>query len=176
MAAAQTKGHEEDKHTGMQGKNNLRKKRKRKTESRKQGTKVSKQENRTQGVSIATNFPVSATKPRRGPCHTICHLLPALVGNGIKCHCCRCRAPPPANKSTKTKQNWLDSGAVATQVPLIISRTCPHVFRVRHLEIHNIRLETSKPFFGENRFLIGHGAIRPHRLAAVVRYGMYLQK
>ena len=50
---------------------------------------------------IATNLPVSATKPRRGPCHTICH-LPALVGNGIKCHCCRCRAPPPASKSTKT--------------------------------------------------------------------------
>ena len=121
MAAAQTKGHEEDKHTGMQGKNNLRKKRKRKTESRKQGTKVSKQENRTQGVSIATNFPVSATKPRRGLCHTICHLR-ALVSNDIECHCCRCRAHPPANKSTKTKQNCPDSGAVATQVPLI-SRT-----------------------------------------------------
>ena len=30
--------------------------------------------------------------------------------------------PPPANKSTKTKQNCLDSGAAATQVPLI-SRT-----------------------------------------------------
>ena len=69
-------------------------KKKRKTKSRKQGTKASKQENRTQGVSIATNLPVSATKPRRGPCHTICHLLPALVGNGIKYHCCHCRAPP----------------------------------------------------------------------------------
>ena len=32
----------------------------------------------------ASKFPVSATKPSRGPCHTsICH-LPALVGNGIK--------------------------------------------------------------------------------------------
>ena len=30
-----------------------------------------------QGVSIATKLPVSATKPRRGPCHTICH-LPAV--------------------------------------------------------------------------------------------------
>ena len=96
--------------------------RKGKTKSRRQGTKACKEEHRTQGVSIAINLPVSATKPRRGPCHTICHFLPALVGNGIKCHCCRCRAPPPANKSTKTKQNCLDSGAVATQVPFI-SRT-----------------------------------------------------
>ena len=62
-----------------------------KNEKRKVGSKAQKQaskENRPQGVSIATNLPVSATKPRRGPCHTICH-LPALVGNGIKCHCCR---------------------------------------------------------------------------------------
>ena len=120
MAAAQTKGHEEDKHTGIQGKKKKRKKRE--TKSRKRGTKASKQESHTQGVSIATIIPVSATKPSRGRCHTICHLLPALVGNGIKCHCCRCRAPTPANKSTKTEQNRLDSGAVATQVPLI-SRT-----------------------------------------------------
>ena len=80
MAAAQTKGHEEDKHTGIKEKKyQVEKKGKRKTKSRKQGTKASKQENRTQGVSIATNLPVSAAKPRRGPCHTICH-LPALVG------------------------------------------------------------------------------------------------
>ena len=84
MAAAQTKGHEEDKHTGMQDKRKKEKKAKRKTKSRKQGTKASFQENRTQGVSIDTNLSVSATKPRRGPCHTICHLLPVLVGNGIK--------------------------------------------------------------------------------------------
>ena len=85
-----------------------KKRKKQKTKSRKQGPKASKK-NRTQGVSIATNLPASATKPRRGPCNTICH-LPALVGNGIKCHCCRCRARPPTNKSTKTKQNCLDSG------------------------------------------------------------------
>ena len=91
-----------------------KKKKEMKNEKRKVGSKAQKQENRTQGVSIATNLPVSATKRRRGPCHTVCHLLPALVGKGIKCHCCRCRAPPPANKSTKTKQNCLDSGAVAT--------------------------------------------------------------
>ena len=43
MAAAQTKEHEEDKHTGMQEKK-ARKARheKRKTKSRKQGTKASK--------------------------------------------------------------------------------------------------------------------------------------
>ena len=121
MAVAQTKGHEEDTHTWMHEKNRTRKV-KRKTKSRKQPTQASEQGNRIQGVSIARNFPVSATKPRRGPCRTICLLLPALVGNDIKCHCCRCRAPPRANKSTKTKQKRLDSGAVATQVPPI-SRT-----------------------------------------------------
>ena len=42
MATAQTKGHEEDKHTGMQGKNKKRKKIKTKTKRRKQGTKASK--------------------------------------------------------------------------------------------------------------------------------------
>ena len=53
MAAAQTKGHEENKLTGMQGKSKKRKNRK--TKGRKQGTK-SKQESRTQGVSTATNL------------------------------------------------------------------------------------------------------------------------
>ena len=33
---------------------------------------------------VATKFPVSVTKPSRGPYHATCHLLPALVGNGIK--------------------------------------------------------------------------------------------
>ena len=60
MAAAQTKGHEEDKHTGMQEKIRQGRKEKRKTESRKQGTKASKQESRTHGVSISTNLPVTA--------------------------------------------------------------------------------------------------------------------
>ena len=83
MAAAQTKGHKEDGHTEMQEK--VGKERK-DTEKRKVGSKARKQENRTLGVSIATNLPVSATKPRRGPCHTMCHLRPAFVGKGIKCH------------------------------------------------------------------------------------------
>ena len=43
MAAAQTKGHEEDKHTGIKEKKyQVEKKGKRKTKSRKQGTKASK--------------------------------------------------------------------------------------------------------------------------------------
>ena len=41
MAAAQTKRHDEDKHAGMQGKNKKGRE-KRKTKSRKQGTKASK--------------------------------------------------------------------------------------------------------------------------------------
>ena len=102
-------------------------KEKRKTKSKKQGTKASDQENRTQGVSIATNLASSATKSRRGPYHTICHLLPALVGNGIKSHCCRCRALPPREQVDENQQNCLDSGAVATQVPLISrTGTLPH--------------------------------------------------
>ena len=76
---------------------------KRKTKRRKQRTNAYTQEYRTQGVAIAKNHPVSATKPRRGPCHNSCYHLPAFVGNGMKCFCCRCRASSPANKSTKTQ-------------------------------------------------------------------------
>ena len=43
MAPAQTKGHEQERHTGMQGeKIREERKEKRKTKSRKQGTKASK--------------------------------------------------------------------------------------------------------------------------------------
>ena len=105
MDAAQTKGRKEDKHTGMQEKKMGTKKRK--TKSMKQGTEASKQENRTQGVSISSNLAVSATKPRRRPCHTIYRLIPALVGNGIKYHCCCCRARPPrTNKRKPNKTAW----------------------------------------------------------------------
>ena len=125
MAAAQTKGRE-DKHTVMQGKKN--KKRTKRKRKRKVGSKAqSKRENRTQDVSIATNLPVSATKPRRGPCHTIRHLLLLLSATVSSFTAAAVEPPPPANKSTKTKQNCLDSGAVATQVPLISrTGTLPH--------------------------------------------------
>ena len=53
MAAAQTKGHEEDKHTGMLEKN--AKRMKRKTKSRSKAHKQAR--NRTQGVSIGKKFP-----------------------------------------------------------------------------------------------------------------------
>ena len=74
MAAAQTKGHEEDKHTGTQRK---KKGKERKTKNEEVGSKARKKQarTRTQGVSIAANLPVSATKPRRGPCHTVFFLL-----------------------------------------------------------------------------------------------------
>ena len=66
-AAAQTK--EQDKtYRDKAGQNK---------KSRKQGTKVSKQEIVLKAF-IVTNLPVSATKPSREPCHTIGHLLPAL--------------------------------------------------------------------------------------------------
>ena len=75
-------------------------------EKRTVGSKAQKQEN--QGVSIATNLPVSATKPTRRPCHTIGHLLPPLVSNGITCHCCRCRAPPTprTNQPKPNNTSW----------------------------------------------------------------------
>ena len=68
MVDAQTKEHEEDKHTGMQEK--IRKERQEKDKVMV-GSKAQKHSNRTQGVSIATYLPVSTTKPRRGPCHTL---------------------------------------------------------------------------------------------------------
>ena len=83
----------------------MRRKRKAKNEKQEARHKT-KQENRTQGVSIATNLPVSAAKPRRGPCHTICQFLPALVGNGIKCHCCRCRASPPREQINENQTKY----------------------------------------------------------------------
>ena len=52
--------------------------------SRKQGTNKSKKV--VLKASMVTKLPVSDTKPSWGPYHTICHLLPALVDNSIKCH------------------------------------------------------------------------------------------
>ena len=80
MAAAQAKEHEGEKHTGIRKK------------ARDVGSKAKMQENRTQGV-YSNKVPVSATKPSRGPCHIFCHIFPALVDSGIKCHYCRCQAP-----------------------------------------------------------------------------------
>ena len=117
MAAAQTKEHEEGKHTKMQGKNDKRRKKKKK--SRKQGKTTSEQENRIQGVSIATSLPVSATKPKRKPCHTICH-HPALVDNDIKCHCCRCRPPPPRTNQLEPNKTALTRGLQQLKFHLLV--------------------------------------------------------
>ena len=76
IAATQTKEHEEDKHTG------IRHEKIRKTVSKTQSQEI------VLKAFMVTNLPASATKPSRGPCHTICHLIPALVDNDIKCHCC----------------------------------------------------------------------------------------
>ena len=80
MTAARTKQHEEDKHTGIR----TDEKKKRSKQGKKAGKSVLK-------ASIVTNLSVSAAKPGRGPCGTICYLLPTLVDIGIKCQYCRCR-------------------------------------------------------------------------------------
>ena len=85
MTAAQTKEHEEDKLTGTGI---------RKDKIRKVGSKARKQENPTQGVHSEKVYRL-CYKAEPGPCHNICDLPHALVGNGIKSRCCRCRAPPP---------------------------------------------------------------------------------
>ena len=68
-------------------------------------------------ASIVKNLPVSATKPSRDPAtpSAIFFLLSSATVSSVTVAAVEC---PPANKSTKTKQNCLDSGAVATQVPL----------------------------------------------------------
>ena len=83
-------------------------------------------------ASTVTKLHVCATKPSRGPCHAICHLLPTLVNSGTKCHYCRCRAPPSVTKFTKPEQNDQDSWVVVTQVPLIgRTGTLPHSLSFR---------------------------------------------
>ena len=72
MAAAQTKGHAEDKHTGMQGKIKKKEEKKRKVGSKAQ-KQASKQDNRTQGVSIATKSSRLCYKAETG---TLPHYLP----------------------------------------------------------------------------------------------------
>ena len=51
--------------------------------------------------------------------HTLCHLLPALVRRRYRVSVPPLTSPPFENKSRKTNRNCQDSGAVATEVPLI---------------------------------------------------------
>ena len=58
-------------------------------------------------------------------------------------------SPLPANKSTKTKRNFLDSGGVATQVPLISrTGTLPHdlPFRFCHRRQTAVSVRPRFPF------------------------------
>ena len=88
------------------------------------------QENCAQGVHSNKASRLYATKPSRGPCHTIRHLLPALVDIGrYQVSLLPLSSTPSVNKSTKTNQNCQESGAVTTQVPLSIDSrtgTLPH--------------------------------------------------
>ena len=115
MTAARTKEHEEQKHTGIW-----------KEKIRKVGSKEQKQENLTEGThsnkysrlcykaepgTLSHHLPYSSYSRRQ---RYQVSLLPLL-------------SPPSTNKSTKTKQNCQDSGAAATQVPLISrTGTLPH--------------------------------------------------
>ena len=107
MAAAQTKGHEEDKHTGMQAKN--KKIKERKTKGRKQAQKQARK-----------------SYSRRLHGNTLPHHLPSSLF-------CSCRQrynvsllplstplPPPVNKSTKTKQAAWTRGLYQLRFHLLV--------------------------------------------------------
>ena len=111
----------EDKHIRMQEKNKKTKKRK---EKRKVGSKAQKQEEKSYSRRLHSNKssrlcykPETGSFPHHLPyasCSRRQHYQVSLLPLSSP--------PPPADKSTKTKQNCLDSVAVATQVPPI-SRT-----------------------------------------------------
>ena len=77
ITAARTKQHEKGKHTGIYMDNDGEEK------ERKQRW-VKKQENRTKRVD-SKKASRRCYKAEQGLCQTICHLLPTLVDNGIKC-------------------------------------------------------------------------------------------
>ena len=101
------------KHTVMQGKK-VRKE-KRKTKSRKQGTKTCKQENRTQGVSIATNLPVSCYKAETGTSRR--RNMWCAVRSSAKCSLPRVHVTHPYSRvcitSAFSMRNFRASGAAS---------------------------------------------------------------
>ena len=119
MTAAQTRQHDEEKHTGIRTDGENKK-------SRKQGTKK-KQERRTPGVhSNKASRLCYEAEPG-----TLSHCLPSSSCSRrqrYQVSLLPLSPPPPSvNKSTKTKQNYQDSRAVATRVPLISrTGTVPH--------------------------------------------------
>ena len=91
----------------MQEKNKKRKQRK--TKSRKQGTKASKKENRSQGVSIATNLPVSATmlQSRDGDLATPSTIFLLLSATVSSVTAAAVEPPPPrTNQRKPNKSAW----------------------------------------------------------------------
>ena len=116
MAAPQTKGHEEDKHNGMQEKN-----RKERKEKRKVGGKAQTQARKSYSRRLHSN--TSSRLRYKAETGTLPHHLPSYS-------CSRRQryqvsqlpllSHPPANKSTKTEHNCQDSGVVATQVHLLV--------------------------------------------------------
>ena len=54
---------------------------------------------------VVAKLPVSATKPRRGSCHTTCHLIPTLVDRYQVVSVLQLSSPPSVNKLKRTKQH-----------------------------------------------------------------------
>ena len=109
MAAAQTMRCEGDRHAEMQRKKIKETKEKRKTKSLKQGHKSNEARKSYSRRFDSIQSSRHCYKAGTGTfCHTICHLLPALVGNGIPLKK-RYRRPPwfVSNCGTKISSNDL---------------------------------------------------------------------
>lgn len=99
---ARAKHHEQEEDTGgtrRRGKNigNQNCKERNKGSIKKEERKIAL------NAATVTWVLVSASKPIRGSCHTICHLLPTLAKSDVKCQYCRCRASS-SEQSNQYKQ------------------------------------------------------------------------
>ena len=87
MTAAQTKQHEDEKHTGIR------------TEKKKEGSKTNKQERKKKVVLKASTLLKKKLhlfrQSRAGDLATRSAIFFLLVHSGIKSQYCRCPAPPP---------------------------------------------------------------------------------
>ena len=118
----------------MQGKK-VRKE-KRKTKSRKQGTKTCKQENRTQGVSIATNLPVSCYKAETGTSRR--RNMWCAVRSSAKCSLPRVHVTHPYSRvcitSAFSMRNFRANGAASISYSSRLNRLYhAHASRTRRL-------------------------------------------
>ena len=110
-------------------------------------TSASKQDNRTQGVSITTNLPVSATKPR-----TLPHHLPSsscFRRQRYQVSLLPLSTPLPSRTNQrKPKQNCLGSGSVrSTHVPLIVKPVPSHTIYHFISAFVDSRISTAAPPF-----------------------------